>query len=191
MKESLKISISSLIKLSDLERDYLLSFFYPQVLKNNDYLLKVGDRCNKIFFVKSGMLRKSTINDKGEEVICCFLIPNQFVTSFSSFLSQNPTNDNIQSISETEVFFISKQDLDRINNLIPSTQEFGRKVAENLAILMENRMSDLIDNSSEERYLFILKNNLDLLISISNQQLASYLGVTPQHLSRIKKKYSL
>ena len=187
--KSLKIAIKDLIQVSDLELEDLLSFFHLKVLKKNEYFLVEGYLCNHIAFVKSGMLRKSNINEKGVETICCFLEPSQFVTSFSSFISPNLANENIQSISDTELYVISKQDLELLNNTIPSIQEFIRKVAEQLVCIMENRINHLINNTAEERYHLFLKNSPELLNTISLQQLASFLGITPQHLSRIKKIY--
>ena len=133
------------------------------------------------------MLRIFYPNDKGEETTCYFSLPGEFVTSFSSFTTGNLSTENIQAILSTELFVIAKQDLELLYNKIPVTQEFGRKAAENLVIIMEKRISLFLNNSADERYQLLLKHNPILIQTVPLQYLASYIGISPQHLSRLRK----
>lgn len=187
MNESLRQIIKNTIFLSENDMECALSFFKPMTLKTDDYFLKVGQRCNQVAFVKSGMLRMFYPNDKGEETTCCFSFPNEFVTLFSAFTTQSPSTKNIQAILPTECFVISKHDLENLYIQIPSTQELGRKAAENVAMLLGDRMTLFLNSSADERYRDLLKNNPILLQTVPLQYLASYLGITPQHLSRLRK----
>ncbi|MFC4213323.1 Crp/Fnr family transcriptional regulator [Pedobacter lithocola] len=188
MKSSLWQNIESTISISETDLDFTLSLFNHISLKKDDYFLEIGKRCNHVAFVKSGMLRVFYPNNKAEETTCYFSLPNEFVTSFSSFTSGKPSTENIQAIEPSELFIISKQNLEELYQKIPSTQEFGRKAAENLAIIMEKRISLFLNNSAEERYQYLLKNNPILIQSVPLQHLASYIGISPQHLSRLRKK---
>ncbi len=165
----------------------MLSFFKPMALKKEEYFLEVGKKCNQVAFIKTGMLRIFYPNDKGEDTTCYFSLPNEFVTSFSSFTTQNNSTENIQAILPSELFVISKQDLETLYQTIPSTQEFGRKAAENMAIIMEKRISLFLNHTADERYQYLLKNNSILIQKVPLQYLASYLGISPQHLSRLRK----
>ena len=187
--ETLKQTIISTVTLSQDDLNFTLNLFKPISLKKDDYFLELGKRCNHVAFIKSGILRIFYPNDKGEEITCYFSLPNEFVTSFSSFSNQSPSIENIQAILPSELLIISKQDLDMLYQKIPSTQEFGRKAAENLAMIMEKRMVLFQSHSAEERYQFLLKNSPILIQTVPLQYLASYLGITPQHLSRLRKNY--
>lgn len=187
MKSSLRETIKSTISISDVDLDYTLSLFKFLALNKDDHFLEIGKRCNQVAFVKSGVLRIYYPNDKGEETTCYFSFPNEFVTSFSSFTTDTLSSDNIQAILPSELFVISKQDLAKLYEKIPSTQEFGRKAAENLAISMEKRISLFLNNSAEERYKYLLKNNPILIQTVPLQHLASFIGISPQHLSRLRK----
>lgn len=187
MNSSLRQTIKNTISISEADLDYMLSLFKPLMLKKDDYFLEIGKRCNQVAFIKSGMLRIYYPNDKGEETTCYFSLPNEFVTSFSSFTTGNRSIENIQAILPTEIFVIEKQDLEMLYKKIPVTQEFGRKAAENLSIIMEKRISLFLNNSADERYQFLLSQNPILIQTVPLQYLASFLGISPQHLSRLRK----
>lgn len=188
MDASLRQVIKDAISLAESDLEFMLSLFEPLTLKKGDYFLEVGQRCNLVAFIRTGMLRIHYPNTKGEETTCYFSLPNEFITSFPSFTTQNPSTENIQAILPTELFVISKQNLEQLYQKIPSTQEFGRKAAENLTMIMEKRISLFLNNSAEERYEFLLKDNPILIQTVPLQYLASYLGISPQHLSRLRKK---
>ncbi|SIT25948.1 cAMP-binding domain of CRP or a regulatory subunit of cAMP-dependent protein kinases [Chryseobacterium gambrini] len=187
MDTSLRQIIKKTISISDSDLDFMVSLFNPLSLKKGDYFLEIGKRCDQVAFIKTGMLRIFYPNAKGEETTCYFSLPDEFVTSFSSFTTQNLSTENIQAILPTELFTIRKQDLETLYQKIPAAQEFGRLAAENLAIIMEKRISLFLNNSADERYQFLLKNNSILIQTVPLQYLASYLGMSPQHLSRLRR----
>lgn len=185
--DSLKQVINNLISLSPLEMDFMLSFFKPVSLKKDEYFLEIGQKCNEVAFVKTGLLRIFYPNDKGEETTCYFPLPGEFVTSFSSFTAQTPSVESIQAILPSEIFVVTKQDLETLYQKLPASQELSRKTAENVAMIMEKRIALFLNNSADERYQFLLKYNPILIQTVPLHYLASYLGVTPQHLSRLRK----
>lgn len=187
MNSSLRHTIKNTISISEIDLDFMLSLFNSVTLKKDDYFLEIGKRCNQVAFIKSGMLRIYYPNDKGEETTCYFSLPKEFVTSFSSFTTGNPSVENIQAILPTELFVIEKQDLEMLYQKIPVTQEFGRKAAENIALMMEKRIALFLNNTADERYQYLLKHNPILIQTVPLQYLASYIGISPQHLSRLRK----
>ncbi len=188
MKSSLQRIIQNTISISNSELEFMLSLFKPITLQKDDFFLHIGKVCHQVAFVKSGMLRIYYPNDKGEETTCYFSLPNEFVTSFSSFSTGKRSVENIQAIMPTELFIIEKSDLELLYSKIPIAQEFGRKSAENVTMLMEKRLALFQNNSAEQRYDFLLKNQPILLQTVPLQYMASYLGISPQHLSRLRKK---
>ncbi|MFC0183117.1 cAMP-binding domain of CRP or a regulatory subunit of cAMP-dependent protein kinases [Pseudarcicella hirudinis] len=187
MKQSLKQIIKTTISIPEEDIDFMLALFKPLSLGKEGYFLKVGNRCNQVAFINSGILRNYYPNEKGEETTCHFALPNDFITSFPSLTTNNPSTENIQALSPAELLVIDKQDLEMLYEKIPATQEFGRKAAENLTITMEKRIALFLNNTAEERYHFLMKYNPILIQTVPLQYLATYLGITPQHLSRLRK----
>lgn len=186
-KHILHKAIQSLISIAKVDLDYVVSFFHPLPLKKDEYFLQIGKKCEQVAFVAEGILRIYYPNDNGDETTCYFALPNEFVTSFTSFTSGTPSVENIQAIVPATIFVINKKDLDMLYNKIPVMQELGRKAAENLAIIMEKRISLFLNNTAEQRYAYLLKHNSTLIQKVPLQYLASYLGISPQHLSRLRR----
>ncbi len=187
MTATLRQIIKESISISEEDLDFMTSLFEPLILKKETYFLEIGKWCNHVAFIKSGMMRIFYTNDKGDDTTCHFALPNEFVTSLSSFTSQTPSTENIQAILPTELLLISKQNLELLYQKIPVAQEFSRKVIENSAMIMEKRFSLFLNNSAEERYQHLLKNHPVLIQTVPLNYLASYLGISPQHLSRLRK----
>jgi CRP/FNR family transcriptional regulator, anaerobic regulatory protein len=104
--------------------------------------------------------------------------------------AQTPTTEGIQALTAAELLVISKKDLEMLYQKVPAMQEVGRKATENVVAAMSNRISILINQSAEKRYDTIMERHPILIQTVPLQYLASYLGITPQHLSRIRKKSS-
>jgi CRP-like cAMP-binding protein len=185
---TLVANISQFITLSSKEKEVIEKAFYPKSLRKGEIWIKEGNICEDVAFIVSGKLRSYYINESGEEVTCFFMQPENFISSFTSFLTNTPTHENIAALEETELKIISKKDLERISELIPQLQIFRRIIAENLFIIMEKRISMLQSQTAYERYENMLKENQDIIMSVPLQYTASFLGISPQHLSRIRKE---
>lgn len=186
--DSLRNLINNTISITTVEIDFVLSFFKYISLAKEEYFLGIGKQCNEIAFIQSGVLRMFHFDDDGEEVTHYFPLQNTFVTSHTSLNTQIPSTEGIQAITAAELLVITKEDLEMIYKKVPVMQEFGRKSTENIVAEMNKRISILINNSADKRYKFILGNNPILVQTVPLNYLASYLGITPQHLSRIRKK---
>jgi CRP-like cAMP-binding protein len=151
-------------------------------------LIKQGKVCDQVAFVVSGKLRNFYIDDAGNEVTCFFVTADSFVSAFTSFLTNTPTHENISALEDTVLRVISKKDIEELSVLIPKMQIFRRIIAENLFIIMEKRIMMLQSQSAHERYEKMLKENPEILLSVPLQYTASFLGITPQHLSRLRKE---
>jgi CRP/FNR family transcriptional regulator, anaerobic regulatory protein len=184
----LKKLINDTISITKDEIDLVLSLFKPVTLEKDKYFLRIGKRCDEVAFVQSGVLRMFHLDKNGEESTHYFPLPNSFVTSHTSLNNQTPSTEGIQAITQTELLVISKANLEMMYQKVPKMQEVGRKATENIVAEMSKRVSILINNSANLRYETILDNNPILVQTVPLQYLASYLGITPQHLSRIRKK---
>lgn len=164
--------------------DYLITF---RKLKKGEVLLKENQVCNEIYFIKKGILRSYFFNHQGDEITNCFAFENEFMASFSSFITQKAAEENIQALVDTELQIISRESLEKLYKLGIHWQEIGRKLTEIEYVTLQKRMISFQKLSGSQRYEELYKNHQKYLQLIPLQYLASYLGVTPRHLSRIRK----
>ncbi len=184
---TLSESISQIVGLTIEEKATVeKAFFQIEILKGESWI-KQGKICDQVAYVVSGKLRNYYLDEAGNEITCFFVTPELFVSAFSSFLTNTPTHENITALEDTVLRVISKKGLEDLSALVPKMQVFRRVIAENLFILMEKRIAMLQSKSAFERYEKMLKEHPDIILSVPLQYTASFLGVTPQHLSRLRK----
>jgi len=176
-----------LFQLTTEESQLLKSLITFRKLKKGTYLVTENQICNEIVFVKSGILRSFFINSKEEEITNCFTFENEFMTAFSSFITQTPTDENIQAITDCEFEVIDKTAVEELFSSNFRWADIGRKIAENEVVNLHNRISSLQKKSSMERYEALFVNHQKYIQYIPLIYLASYLGVSARHLSRIRQ----
>ena len=181
--------IHQIISLDQSEKECIEKAFKEIKLSKDELWIKEGKICDQVAYVVSGKLRNYYIDDAGNEVTCFFVTPGHFISSFTSFLTNTPTKENISALEDTTLSVISKNDIEKLSVLVPKMQIFRRVIAENLFIMMEKRIIMLQSQSAFERYEKMLKENPDILLSVPLQYTASFLGITPQHLSRLRKEW--
>lgn len=167
-----------------------LRYFKCLKVKKNDYLIEAGDICNWIAFVTSGILRNFYISSKDEEVTYCLTFPNHFITAYSSFITQEKTFENIHAITDAEVLIIKRNHYAELIESSSNWLKFSNIFAGQSYLLMENRLLALQMESAEKRYHDLLKHQPDYLQKVPLKYLASYLGITQRHLSRLRKNLS-
>jgi CRP-like cAMP-binding protein len=189
--EALKLFLKSFNILSEEEIDGLAGISTFKKLSKNDYFIKEGDTCKHITFVLSGILRSFYISDKEEEMTYCISFPNNFMTAYSSYLRGIPTLENIQAITSTELLVFPKDKLEVLTKGNYNSVFFLKTIAEQQYIELENRIFQLQGSDSASRYATLMKNHPKYLQHIPLQYLASFLGVSQRHLSRIRKEAAL
>lgn len=164
---------------------------YIQVQKN-DFVLREGEKCKFIGLVAEGSLRTFYVNEKGEEVNFLFhfnqRIEDIVFVDYESFLLDIPSKLNIQALESSVVGFISYNDWQRLCNESIYWLHFSKRMTEKVYLSAKGRIEDLLYYSPENRYLKLLKDNPSIFQKIPQRYIASYLGITPQSLSRIRKR---
>lgn len=163
------------------------SLFTIRKFNKGEYWITEGKYCNEVAFIAKGTLRVFYFDENANEVSCFFMPENNFISSFTSFLTKTPTKENIQAVNDAEIYSISREDLEAVSTKYSQLQIWRRVIAENLFILMERRIAMLQSATAQERYEEMIKNNGRLLLEVPLQYIASFLGITPQHLSRLRK----
>lgn len=172
--------------LTDDEIEIFVQKTTKRILKKQDYFIIEGDTCKEVAFVLNGILRSFHISDKGEEITYCITFPENLMTAYSSFITGQSALENIQAITDVELLIISKNTIDDLVIENPNWIKFLKIIAEQQYIELEKRIFQLQKNNAFQRYSDLLKNHPEYIKYIPLQYLASYLGITQRHLSRIR-----
>jgi CRP-like cAMP-binding protein len=183
--QQLSAFIKSKVAISEKDLDIVLTEFQELLLEKGHFVLKTGQIANHYYFIRSGALR-FYYGDYEEQLTAWIIVRDEFFTEISSLNPKIPTRFNIEAIEKTELLAIHKDDMERLYRQIPAWQEFGRITWENMAIRMINQIISFQTLSAEERYLEFMQN-AELMKRVPVKQIASYLGITPNALSRIRK----
>jgi CRP-like cAMP-binding protein len=186
MNSNLKRFISKYVNLSEAELEDIANKFKSKVIKKNNYLLRPGNTCKDLVFVQKGCLRLYYLKDD-IEVSVWFAFEQSSAIEIYSFISGNPSNYFLQAIEDSEVLYLSKAELNKLYQSQPKMHEMMRNFWEDVILNLINRFTALQKDSAEKRYLDLL-NKPSYLETIPQKYLASFIGVTPTSLSRIRKQ---
>lgn len=189
MIKSLLHSIQNLITLSPTEIDIVTFLFKEKTYKKGDFFLAEGQICNKVGFVAKGLMRYY-INHNGEEKTYAFSQENDYVCNYESFLPQSPSSKIIQAVEDCDVLVISYNDLQLLYTNVREGERFGRIAIEAVFLQLLKDINSFYTETPELRYKRFIKNHADLQQRISQYHIASFVGVKPQSLSRIRKRIS-
>lgn len=177
------------VRLSEEELLLLNSFWTKKVLEKNECLLRNGEVCRKDNYIISGTLKAFYINsDTGQEEILYFAIDDWWATDIDSFRKQSPSIYNIQALEKTELLQISFDSFQRMLEQIPALERYFRIILEGYAGTLQKRI--IMNNvyNAEHRYLDFLQSYPKLVAKIPQYLIASYLGISAEFLSRIKRR---
>ena len=186
----LREHIERRVHLTDEEFNICSGYFIPKKFKKYQFLLNEGDVCRYLGFVNSGCLREYTIDKKGNEHIIQFAIADWWVSDLHSFLSGLPANYNIDVLQDSEILLLEKSAREELLDNCPKMERFFRMLLESNYVATNRRVADSLSETAEERYLKFIKTYPKLFEIVPQNQIASYLGITPQSLSRIRKELS-
>jgi len=185
MDEDLKYFFSSLAPFNEQELEDAAVYYRPLCLKRKEYFCREGSVSRQIAFLKKGILRSYfTIGEK--ENTSFFQLPGNIVVALRSFVMEKETQENIQALTDAELISISREDLYALYAGNWKWQQVGRVLIETYYILQERRMLIQQNLSAQERYMEFSASYPEVLQSAPLQYVASYLGVSPETLSRIR-----
>ena len=185
---SLKNTFDEILKITDEDWENFESILEQKKIKKKEYLLRQGQVCQGIFFLSKGCLRVFHVNENGKEISTSFCFENDFLREIESMTNNTPSKKNIQALEESIVFYIDKYKLINLYEKSDFYQKIGRMVLEKLMISEQKYSSLLTTYLPKERYLYLLDNHSELIERIPLQYLASYLGISRESLSRIRKR---
>ncbi|GAA4335808.1 Crp/Fnr family transcriptional regulator [Mucilaginibacter gynuensis] len=157
-------------------------------LRKHQYLLQEGDLWKYHAFVCEGCLRTYRIDDKGQENIMYFAIENWWTGDRESLHSGNPSRSNIDAVEDTVVLLFTYNNFEAIKNTIPVFRELINTIIDRSLVATQNRVHTSISQTAEERYNSFLANSPHLANRVPQHMIASYLGISPETLSRVRKQ---
>lgn len=189
MFDAFRKYISQLISLDDEEWLKILACVKVKQLKKHDRLLEPHEVCRHIAFVNRGAIR-TFYNRDGEEITFFFFFENDVACDYESFILQRATGFALEAIEDTEVILLSHEDTQRFYNQLREGQKLARYIAEYLFISQRQRTFALLLQTPEERYQQLIDEKSTILQRVNQYYIATYLGIKPQSLSRIRKRMS-
>lgn len=187
MFDVLRQAISSRVHMSDADFELVTSSFIPKKLRKKQFLLQEGDICKYTAFVSKGCLRTYTVDKDAKEHIIQIAIEGWWSTDLYSFLTGEPSTYFIEALEECELLLLDRENREKLMNSIPSFEKLMRLMLENNYIATHRRVNSMMSNTAEERYLNYMKTYPQILQRVPQHMIASYLGITPETLSRIRQ----
>lgn len=187
MKELLIDKIKEFIPLDDCDIQIIDSLFVKAEYKASEIILREGVICNKLWFIAKGLVRYTT-NTEGEDRTFIFRNEGSFVSDIEGFIKGTPATKSIITIEDSTVYAITKTDLQVFFQKVAHGERFGRLLVESIFLAAVNHIVSFYTESPEQRYIKLIKQNKDFIQRIPQYHIASFLGIKPQSLCRIKKR---
>lgn len=178
------------IELSDLELQMIREVSVIRKLRRNQYLLQEGDIWRFNAFITKGCLRTYSVDDKSVEHVLNFAIENYWVGDRESLLNGTPSRFNIDAIEESILILISKDNFARLMKSIPQFQDLVNLIIERSFVASQDRINNSISLNAEEKYRSFIEKQPQIALRVPQHMIASYLGMAPETLSRIRKQSS-
>lgn len=175
------------VVLSDEEWEAMAAAFERKKYAKGDLVLGEGDVCDFIAFIERGLFRFYHLKD-GNEKVTAFWFEGDFLSNYRSFLSGQGSNHFIETMADGVVWKLRRYQLERLYEQYPNLDRLGRFMAEQLYVMVAGRLDSFLHDTPEERYRALLQKGSRLIQDIPQYMLASYLGVSAESLSRIRKR---
>lgn len=174
-------------KLTDKEFDAFLQLFERKSLKKKNTLLREGQYCDHIYFVEKGILYSYMINEAAEKQVVQLALEDYWIADLFSFFSKKPCLHAIEVIEDSEVLVLSRTNFENACNQLDKFERYFRILIQNAYVASQYRLTQNFNSNAAARYLELIEKHPDILQRVPQYLIASYLGIKPQSLSRIRK----
>jgi CRP-like cAMP-binding protein len=176
------------VALTTGEEEIIRTYLTPKKLRKKQYLLQEGDVCRSIAFVEKGALREYSVDENGNEQIIQFAIEGWTISDLYSFLTGEPATYSIDALEDSELVLISKAAHEELLSKNPRYETYIRLQVTGAYLALQKRLNSVLSLSPEERYKNLVQSSPDLVQRFPQHMIASHMGLTPETLSRIRRK---
>ena len=180
-------NIARHISLNKEETDYFTSLLQPRKIAKKSFLLKEGEACQSLYYVQSGALRAFHLDRRNKESTIMFAINDWWITDMYCFVTEQPAMQSIVAIEDSSVLELKKDELEALFIKVPKFERFFRIIMQNSYAREQLRVLQNLTLTAEERYNIFINKYPQFIPHISQKQIASYLGVTPEFLCTVVK----
>ena len=188
MFELILQNISKHIQLTEEEKEYFVSVLQTKKLRRRQYLVQAGEPCRYEYFINKGCLRQYYLDEKGHEHVLYFAIEDYWISDMYGLTTGEPALTNIDALEDCELLVIEKTFYEQLFIEIPKLERFFRIILQRSLISQQRRMIENMSLQADERYYRFAQRYPFLEQRLPQKQIASYLGITPESLSRIRKQ---
>jgi CRP-like cAMP-binding protein len=191
MYKQLAKSIGDRVSITEAEFELCKTFFIPKKIRKKQTLLLEGDVCTYNAFIEKGVLRSYRTDEKGNEHIMRFAFEGWWITDLSSFLLGKYSTYTIEAIEDSELLLLTASAREELMDALPVFERYQRLLLENAYIALQARVNSALTESAEEKYIKLTGSYPDIIARVPQHMIASYLGLTPETLSRVRKQITL
>ena len=181
-------NIAKHITLTTGETSHFISLLKPETIKKKAVVLREGQLCNNIYYVSSGILRAYHLDKDGKEATIMFALSDWWITDMFCFVNQQPAMLFIEAVENSCIVALQKKGLDHLFIEVPKFERFFRILMQNAYIREQVRVIQNLSLSAEERYQSFVAKYPQVVKQVTQKQIASYVGITPEFLSSLRKK---
>jgi CRP-like cAMP-binding protein len=186
--EKILSAIAKHVNLDSKEEEILIKYFSAKTVKRKEMLLKEEGKCDSFFFVNAGILRAYVVSNSGKESTIMFAKEGWWITDMYCFLNKKPSMTYIEAVSEAELLVLTKTNFDKILTEVPQLERFFRILMQNAYTREQLRVIENLTLTAEVRYRNFNEKYPELIKQITQKQIASYIGISPEFLSVLRAK---
>ena len=190
MFERLKESLEEHVTLTDEQWDLCKNSFRPKRMLKRQFLLQEGDVCRELAFVEKGALYSFSVDSKGNQHVIRFAFEGWWMANLQSFFTQKPTRLNIEVLENSELLMLDKKNHELLIKKVPPYERYFRIIVQNAYVALQQRVENALGLTAEEKYERLLEQNPEFLNRVPLTLVASFLGVSPETLSRVRGSFN-
>lgn len=190
MYQQLKESFQEHVSLSDEEWELCKNNFRPKRMLKRQFLLQEGDVCRELTFVEKGALYSYTVDSKGNQHVIRFAFEGWWMANLQSFFTGEPTTLNIEVLEDSELLVLDRKNHKKLLEEISDYERYHRVIIENAYVALQQRVENALGLTAEEKYSRLIKQNPEFMNRVPLNLVASYLGMSPETLSRVRGNFS-
>lgn len=189
MYEQLFDSIHEVVSLTDEEWEECKNNFRPKRMLKRQFLLQEGDVCRELAFVEKGALYSYTVDSSGNKHVIRFAFDGWWMANLHSFFTGKPTRLNIEVLENSELLMLDRKNHEKLLEEIPTYERYHRIIVQNAYVALQQRVENALGLTAEEKYARLIEQNPEFMNRVPLNLVASYLGMSPETLSRVRGNF--